>query len=96
MRSNWLKLSVYPSAVIFVAAGLMAILFAWNSLNLVQVGMANFDFLTMYGREGFRDGGGAQLLQLLWHGVIALAAFFGFKICEVEILRRWRAWQDRL
>ena len=96
MRRKWLKFSAYPAAVIFMAAGLCATTLAWHTASLVHDAMANSSFLFDYGLMGFMDGGALQLLQILWHGVIALLAFFGFKACETDLMRRWRAWQERL
>jgi hypothetical protein len=56
--------------------------------------MANVHLLRAYGWMAVMDGGGMQLLTLVFYGYLSLAFFIGFKACEVELVYRWRKWQE--
>ena len=96
MALKWLKIANYPFLAVFLLAGLLATIFAWNSFNLAQIAMDNSMFIRQNGLMALADGGALQSAQLLLHGLIALAAFVGFKACEVELIRRWRVFQDSI
>ena len=87
---KWLMLSTYHWAVLLGLLGASAGLVAWISFGLINLAMANFDFLTRFGLLALREGG---LLQLLGIGVkagVALAAYLVFKAIETELIHRWR------
>ncbi len=95
MPRRWLQLSTCHAAFVFLLAGAFAALFAWNSYNLFQMAMANIGFLRTYGWMAVMDGGVWQLLMLIVSGYLSLAFYIGFKACEVELVHRWRRWQDK-
>jgi hypothetical protein len=94
MLARWFSLSRRHHVTLFVMAGAFAALFAWNSYNLFQMAMANVSFLRMYGWMAVMDGGVRQLLTLILYGYLSLAFYIGFKACEVELVYRWRRWQN--
>ncbi len=95
MIVQWFSLSKYHAAFIFLLAGAFAALFAWSSFNLFQTGMANVSLLRRYGWMAIMDGGAIQLLTLVIYGYLSLAFFIAFKACEVELVYRWRSWQEK-
>jgi hypothetical protein len=94
MLFRWFSLSSRHAVTIFVIAGAFAALFAWNSYSLFQTAMANVNFLRTYGWMAVMDGGVWQLLTLILYGYLSLAFYIGFKACEVELVYRWRRWQE--
>lgn len=94
MPSRWLILSNRHVFTVFLLAGVFAALFAWNSYSLFQTAMANVNFLRAYGWMAVMDGGLWQALMLVLFGYLSLAFYIGFKACEVELVYRWRRWQD--
>jgi hypothetical protein len=64
---------------------------AWNTIDLAQLAMANVRFITTYGAMALAEGGLLQLVEIVIRGAISLAAYLGFKTCEVELVHRWRA-----
>jgi hypothetical protein len=94
MLFRWFSLSSRRAVTIFVIAGAFAALFAWNSYSLFQTAMANVNFLRTYGWMAVMDGGVWQLLTLVLYGYLSLAFYIGFKACEVELVYRWRRWQE--
>jgi hypothetical protein len=94
MPSSWLKLSHRRALSVFLLAGALAALFAWSSYNLFQTGMANVNLLRRFGWMAVKDGGAIQLFTLVIYGYLSLAFFIGFKACEVELVYRWRGWQE--
>lgn len=92
---RFLRISAYPGIVVFALAGVFVVIFAFTSYNLLQYGMANLHFLQEHGLTAIAEGGLVQLVWLLFYGTIALACFIGFKLCESELVIRYRRWQDR-
>ena len=90
----WLLPSSYNVVVLFLAMCVLGILFAWNSVNLIQMAMGNIRFLNTHGSLAIREGGLVQLLEITASGFISLAAYLGFKTCEVELISRWRSTRD--
>ena len=87
---RWLMLSTYHWAVLLVLLGASAALVAWISFGLINLAMANFDFLTRYGLLALREGGFLQLLEIGAKAGVALAAYLTFKAVETELIHRWR------
>jgi len=85
----------YPTIVVFLIAGAFAIVLAYATLNLVQVGMANIRFLREFGLTAVMEGALVQLAQIVVTAFMALISWIGFKICEGELIRRYFQWQDR-
>ena len=101
---RFFQVSRYPAVLVFVLAGFSAVIVAYASFNLLTISMANLHFIQAHGWLALRSGAliqllgiGAliQLLGIAFYGVIALASFLIFKICESELVLRYRRWQDR-
>lgn len=90
-----LKISRYPGILVFLMAGIAAIIVAYASLNLLNASMANLHFLREHGWLAVTSGGLVQLLVIILNGAIALLFFLVFKVCESELVLRYRRWQDR-
>ena len=89
------QVSRYPAVLVFVLAGFSAVIVAYASFNLLTISMANLHFIQAHGWLALRSGALIQLLGIAFYGVIALAFFLIFKICESELVLRYRRWQDR-
>ncbi len=89
------KLARYHVIMVLVLAGILTIIFAYATLNLFQMSMANFRFLREFGWTAVMEGGLIQLAQIIACAIAALLSYVGFKICESELVHRYREWQDR-
>lgn len=87
---RWLLVTEYHWAVLLIILGACATLVAWISFGLINIAMANFDFLTRYGLMAVREGGLLQLLGIGARAAVALAAYLTFKAVETELIHRWR------
>jgi hypothetical protein len=94
MLKRLLRLSRYPAILVFFLAGALAILLAFSSYNLFQMGMANLHFIERYGRTALAEGALWQLVEILGYGTISLLCYLGFKACETDLMTRFRRWQD--
>jgi putative effector of murein hydrolase LrgA (UPF0299 family) len=88
---NWMVLQRWPIAALLLGLGVSAVLFAWITLNLVDVALANVRLIRQYGVMALLDGGLRQLLEILLQACISLCLFLIFKGCETEIVQRWRS-----
>lgn len=61
-------------------------------MNLFAEAVANLRFLGRFGYEAVRVGALWQVVTLTLWSLLALAGFMGFKICETELMQRYRAW----
>ncbi len=91
MSARWLKPNNYSGAMLFLIAGLAAVLFAWNSFNLVHQAMESVRFLESFGDMAVMDGGLVQLAEIIIRSMISLAAYLLYKVCEAELVSRWRS-----
>ena len=87
---KWLHPKPYPTVMVFLIMGAFAALFAINSLNLLQLGQANYRFIVKFGWVALKEGALIQLLEIGLSGFLSLAFYLGFKVCEVELMARWR------
>jgi hypothetical protein len=87
---RWLKLSEYHWLVLLALMGICAALVAWISVGLINLAMANFDYLTRYGLFALREGGLLQLLVIGAQAFAVLIAYLMFKAIETELIYRWR------
>lgn len=94
MIKRWLSLSRYPALLVFVLAGVLAVVFAFVTYNLFHLAMANLAFLRKFGLLAVMEGGLIQTLQIGGIGAVSLVCYLGFKACEVELMARYRRWQD--
>ncbi|MDQ2090319.1 hypothetical protein [Marimonas arenosa] len=90
-----LRISSWPGILVFALAGVSIVIVGFFTYNLLQMSMANLRFLREHGWLAIEVGGLLQFLQLLIYGVVALFFFILFKICESELVIRYRRWQDR-
>lgn len=90
-----LKLRRYPAIVVLVIAGLFTVVFAYATLNLFQMSMANIRFIREFGWTAIMEGAFLQLLQIGFSGTLAMLSYIGFKICESELVHRYQDWQNR-
>ena len=88
---RWLILSDYHWTALVVVLGLSAALAAWISVGLINVAMANYDFVTHYGLMALRDGAFLQMLEIGGKAGLALGAYMVFKAVETELIYRWRS-----
>jgi heme exporter protein D len=89
MFHRWLQFSKYHSAIVFLAMGVFAALFAWNSYNLITVAMASVHFLSEHGALAVKEGGARQIIEIVFSGYLSLIFYLGFKGCEHELVARW-------
>jgi len=89
------QISRYPALFVFLLAGASTVVIAYSSYNLLSLSMANLHFLRKYGWLAVSEGGLLQFVEILAYAILALACFFVFKICETELLIRYRQWQDK-
>ena len=88
-------ISGHSALFIFALAGVSLVVVSYATYNLLNVSMANLSFLREHGWEAVMSGGLVQLLEIVASGTVALAFFLIFKICESELLARYRRWQKR-
>lgn len=87
-----LKITRWPSILVFLLAGCTATAFAFVSINLFSQSMASLEFLSKFGREAVRHGVLWQLLELVIWGLLSLSCWVLFKICEHELVHRYTVW----
>lgn len=89
------RISGYPALLVFLLAGVSAVIVAYSTVNLLGMSMANLSFLRMHGWDALATGGLVQFSLIVGTGAVALFFFIVFKICEAELVARYRRWQDR-
>lgn len=89
------QVSAYPGLLVFALCGASLAAVAYASVNLFSMSMANLAFLREHGWLAVTSGGLVQLLEIAFTGAIALAFFLVYKVCEGELVARYRRWQDR-
>lgn len=90
-----LKLRKYPAVVVLLIAGGLTVIFAYATLNLFQMSMANFRFLKEFGWTAVMEGGLLQMVQIVASAIVAMLSYMAFKICETELVQRYHKWQNR-
>ena len=95
MIKRLLSISAYSVWFIFVLAGVSLAVVGYATYNLLSLSMANLAFLREHGWTAIMSGGLLQLLELLLSGIVSLGFFVLYKICESELLTRYRHWQER-
>ncbi len=85
----------WPAIIVFLAAGALAVIFAFVTVNLFSVAMANVGFIKRHGPLAISEGALVQLAGLMAWGLVALATWIGFKICEADLITRYRQWVSR-
>ncbi len=70
----------------FIVMLLSFFAFGVGSLNLFMLLRANATLLLDNGWQAVMDGGLQQSLELLWNGLVAMAAYLVFKTCEYRLV----------
>ncbi|MFG5384216.1 hypothetical protein [Yoonia sp. R2-816] len=81
-----LRLNRYHFTFVLLLAGLFVIGFAFASLNLFQMSMANLRFLRQFGWVVVMESGLIQLAEIIACAIAALLCCIGFKLCEAELV----------
>jgi hypothetical protein len=72
----------------YLLMGLGFVVFGAASLNLVQLFVANFGFITEHGLDAVREGALRQLAELVASAYLAVAFYLLFKTCEHALVQR--------
>ena len=80
---------------VLLFAGCLTVIFAYATLNLFQMSMANVRFLQEFGWTAIMEGGLVQLVRIIMSAIIAMLSYIAFKICETELVQRYHKWQNR-
>lgn len=88
---KWLNPASYPAFAVFLAMGGFVAALAVNSYSLLQFGLANYRYISKFGWLALMEGGLVQLLEISLTGLVSLGFYLGFKVCEVDLMTRWRA-----
>ena len=78
----------YHWASTFVIMGLLFLVGAASSYNLVVVLLANLRLISEHGWMALQDGALMQLIEITLTGIFSLAAYIGFKACERILVER--------
>jgi hypothetical protein len=84
-----LDVTRWPLPLLLAGAGLSAVGLAFVTVNLFAHAMANLAFLGRHGQIAVEEGALVQLAWLAAWGLVALALYLIFKICEAEIVFRY-------
>jgi len=88
-----LSLSRYHWLVVFALCGVFGVILAFSTYNLFHYTMANFSFIQQHGFVAVMEGALWQSLQILANGSVALGCYIGFKICESDLVSRYKEWR---
>ena len=92
MIKRLLDIRRYHWIAVFGLAGVFAAVFAFATFNLFHYSMANLSFLKRHGLIAIQEGALLQTVEILNGGAFALFSYFGFKLCEGELIARFRLW----
>lgn len=81
---DWLRVH---RVACFLVMTVSFLIFGWLSLDLIKIIGANLHFVSDNGVQGLREGGLAQMLELLLTSIGAMAAYLLFKLCETLLLQ---------
>jgi hypothetical protein len=90
MPRRMIRISALSAVAVFIVAGCFATLFAFVTYGLLIEAMANIRLFNENGRMAIMDGGFVQLIWIVTRAALSLAAYIGFKACEVELVARLR------
>ncbi len=93
--SLFLNITRWPSALIFLLAGVAAATFAFVTVNLFTEAMASLAFLREFRVEAIRHGALWQVLELVVWGALSLTCWLVFKVCEQVLEDRYLDWAGR-
>lgn len=88
---RWLFLSSYHWAALMIILALSATVLAWMSFGLINLAMANAEFLRRHGLMAVREGGLWQAAAIGARALLALLTYLVFKAVETELIQRWRS-----
>lgn len=89
------RVAGYPAVLVFLCAGIAAAVLVFGSLRLLTSGLSLMRMVQEQGWPVLTQEGWPQPFRVAGFGVIALSAFLVFRICETELVARYRDWQDR-
>lgn len=89
------NLNRWPTILIFLLAGAMAVIFAFVTVNLFSYAMANVKFLREFGLTAIRHGALVQVVELAFWGALSLSCWVVFKICEHLLVDRYLTWAGK-
>ena len=89
------NLTRWPSILVLVLAGVMAVVFAFVTANLVSQAMANWEFLREYGFTAIEHGALYQVVELFALGAISMLCWMVFKTCEHVLVDRYLDWASK-
>ncbi|WP_095590089.1 hypothetical protein [Actibacterium ureilyticum] len=92
---QFLNITRWPVLLVLAAAGAAVVIFAFVTVNLFSLAMANVYFIREHGWLAIRAGALVQMAWLGLGGAVALASWLAFKILESEVTRRYRIWAER-
>lgn len=87
---KWLAFSSCHWLLLFIELAISATILAWISFGLINLAMANFDFVTRFGLTALREGGLVQFLLIAVKALVALVSYLVFKAAETELVFRLR------
>jgi hypothetical protein len=90
-----LNLRNYRAVTVLLIAGIFTLIFTLSTLNLLRLGIANLEFIRDYGWIAIMEGALIQLAKLAGSSAIALISYMGFKLCEHELVQKYRDWQGK-
>jgi hypothetical protein len=90
LRRHFQRVVLTRPWLTFVVMGLAFFCFGMVSLNLLHLLRANAELILDNGAMALFDGGGVQLLELLFDGYVAMLAYVVLKTCE-HALSHWLA-----
>jgi hypothetical protein len=89
------KITRWPSILVFLLAGCVAIILAFVTANLFSYAMANVEFVRDFGFEALKNGAVVQIVELAFWGVLAMCCWYIFKVCEHILEDRYIAWSNK-
>lgn len=90
-----INLKRWHSALVLLLAGVMAVIFAFVTANLVSQAMANWEFLREYGFTAIEHGAMYQVVELFALGAISMLCWMVFKTCEHVLVDRYLDWASK-
>jgi hypothetical protein len=87
---RWLLLESYHWLVLLMVMALVGGLVTWISVGLIDLAMANIDFIRRFGLRALAEGGLIQALEIGGKVLLVFLGFLLFKGIETELICRWR------
>jgi hypothetical protein len=87
---RWYRPAAHHTITLFLVMGASGMALAWMSFNLLHLAMENTRFIGMHGLVALLEGGLRQIIEIMIYGILSLVSYLVFKVCEVELVARWR------